>query len=237
MGSKLWRHALLIVAALVLAPMGSAQALAIIEFSTAVPNTGSVSYAVEMGPLVGSDIQIADVVSVQSQIHSGESLLCLDCTLSFETGDLQSFTPGPTVDTWEFAGGPGSSLTIDGKVPDAGIVATAGLLEAAFEGNVVVSRFNAPGSGFAVQIGIHVGTVDGALAAYFGEAVTAVEQGGLNLSFFVDEVALDQTFTNATPASGPISAQVVPEPNTAVLLTLGLVALGLSNRAGRSKKR
>ena len=226
---------ILCIAALALAPALPAQSVTILDFAASVPNPGVFSYATEFGTLTGTNIAIGDITSVQSPLHNGETLSCDDCILGFETDNLISFTQSPSVDTWHFGGGASSSISIEGKVPDASILTTSTLLDASFSADVIVQRF--PAIGYTVQIAIHEGNIDTALSDYFGEPNISVEEGGMNLSFDVSTVNLDGTFTSTNAIGGSVTANVVPEPGTALLLALGLVGLAGRSRATRSQRR
>ena len=225
----------LCIAALALAPALPAQSVTILDFAASLPNPGVFSYATESGALTGTNIEIGGITSIQSPLHSGEMLSCVDCILGFETDNLISFIQSPSVDTWTFGGGASSSISIEGKVPGASIPTTSTLLSAIFSEDVIVQRF--PTTGYTVQIGIHQGSIDTALSDYFGEPNISVEEGGMSLTFTVSAVDFDGTFTSTNALGGNVTANVVPEPGTALLLALGLVGLAGRSRATRSQRR
>jgi len=222
-------------AALALAPALPAQSITILDFTASLPNPGVFSYATEFGTLAGTGIEIGSVTSIQSPLNNGETLPCVDCILSFETDTFVSFTPGSSFDTWTFGGGALSSISIEGKVPGASIPTTSTLLSAIFSEEVMVKRSST--TGYTVEIGIHQGNIDTALSDYFGEPNISVEEGGMSLAFFVSTVDLDGTFTSTNALGGNVTANVVPEPGTALLLALGLVGLAGRSRATRSQRR
>ncbi|MFP6660277.1 MAG: PEP-CTERM sorting domain-containing protein [Myxococcota bacterium] len=214
--------------ALCFALPSQATALSVLDFNLTVPNTGVIDYATAGGTLKGSGIEIANVVSIQSPSHQGETLSCVNCILSFETGVLNSYIPGPVIDTWIFEEGSSTHLTIEGSIPASGSISPPDLMHAVFSTQIfVVRRFV---TGFTVQIGIYEGEAEDNLASYFGESETEIEQGGMNISFHAPSVATDGTFTSSTLYSGNLTANVVPEPGTELLLLVGLAGLGYAGR-------
>jgi len=205
----------------------AAGALTILDFTTGVPNAGSIGFAGGSAPLVGNDIDITSITSIQSPLHSGETLACVGCTLNFETGDLSSFSAGPSLDLWTFGGGNATQVVIEGTLPALGMTSAATLLSAAFSTDVQVLNFVS--TGFAVQSGIHHGSLAGVLASYFGEGLQAAEEGGMNLSFLAPNVAPDGGFESTLVFSGNVTA-TVPEPGTNLLVMLGLVGLVYAGR-------
>jgi hypothetical protein len=71
---------------------------------------GSISYNGSNGPMIGSNIRIDSVIGVDTPANSGISGTCVNCVLSFTTGNLVS----STANTWAFA--PGGSMLLTGSV-------------------------------------------------------------------------------------------------------------------------
>ena len=215
--------------AAVLALPGAATALSLLNFNLA-PNSGSLSHLAAAGPLDGSGLEIASIHSLSSPLNSGATLACVGCKLTFATGNRLSFSSAGGVETWSFDQA-GSSLTIKGTIPSIGIAALTTLLDATFAEDVVVTRFEF--TSFTVASGVHAGSVDLGLANYFGEIHPALESGGMSIQSTVPSVGAGGTFTSSTTLGGIATANVVPEPETAFLLALGLIGLGFAGRADR----
>lgn len=227
--SRLRKGLAVVASAWVLALPGAATALSLLTF-TLVGGTGSLSHPVAAGPLDGSGLEIASVHSLSSPLNSGVTLACLDCELSFETGNRLSFGSSGGIDTWVFDHA-GSILTVEGKIPSIGIGASTTLLDATFANDVVVIRFDF--TSFTVASGVHQGSVDLSLANYFGEGLPAFEAGGMSVQSTVPSLGAGGTFASSATLGGIITTNVVPEPGTAFLLTLGLIGLGFAGRTGK----
>jgi len=218
-------------ALLLFALPGPARAVSILDFSGLIPGSGSLEYTAVGGPLVAAAIEFTSLTSVQSPAHSGDTEACVDCTLAFETGALISYTPassGVPHETWLFEGGAASSIQLSGKVPSIGISSSSALLTAIFSEDVTVDRY--PSIGFAVNIGIHEGVVNAALASYFGELTNVAEEGAIALTFLVPSVNPNHTFSNSNILSGNLTAHI-PEPTTALLLIMGLAGLAWAGKS------
>ena len=118
---RLGRGLGVLACAVVIMLPGAATALSLLNFNVAV-SSGSLSHLVAAGPLDGSGLEIGSIHSLFSPLNSGATLACVDCELTFVTGNRLSFASAGGIDTWVFDHA-GSSLTIEGKIPSIGIAA------------------------------------------------------------------------------------------------------------------
>jgi hypothetical protein len=106
---KLLSSSLALLCLVMLAP-GWALAESIIDYGMVSPTAGTISYAGGSAPLVGSGIQVDNVVGLATPANNFVTRNCLNCFLSFTTGNLlQADATG-----WKFGGG--GSITISGTV-------------------------------------------------------------------------------------------------------------------------
>jgi len=205
-----------------------------IDFGMVAPTAGSISYNVVGGPLVGTNIQVDNVVDVDvgSPLYT-----VINGLMNFTTGNLT----GAGVNGWNFGGGALTTITIvggvgldlnsDGDFIDLGesIIIPAGttLLTGNFGTatvTVIGPTFKIAGSGF-------FDTKDRALVELFGgnPALIPGWQGNFNISFNAAGLP-PSTFTSTKVLSGDIVNTPIPEPATMLLLGSGLIGIGVYAR-------
>jgi hypothetical protein len=84
---------------------------ATLDFGIISPTAGSLSYGGGVAPLVGSGIDVDNVVGLGTPLNSNVTSICGSCTLDFQTGASSG--------GWNF--GAGGTISINGTVdfPDA----------------------------------------------------------------------------------------------------------------------
>ena len=88
----------------------AAMADAFLDFGVIAPTAGSISYAGGAAPMVGSGIQVDNVIGLNTPLQNFIARNCLSCVLNFTTGNLSSSTSN----LWNF--GSGGSITLTGTV-------------------------------------------------------------------------------------------------------------------------
>lgn len=199
----------------------NAQATPILDFGTAFPYQGQVSWAGGSAPLTGVDIALADFVSTGTAAHAGEVQTCLNCTVSFETGDYL----GSTANSWNFAGG--GQITVSGQLDLDGDLIADGACGTLLSGTLDnVSVFSLGGGLYKIEM---LGTTfSGLLAPELANHYLAQEEvvGGITLSFST-EVLPGQPITTTTLHSGGVTVELttVAVPPAAWLFGSGLVGM------------
>jgi hypothetical protein len=218
----------LLIAGTILVSPNIVHAAPILDFGIKAPTTGTLSYDGGVNPLVGSGIDVDDVIGLNTFLNQNIISICSSCTLDFTTG---ASTGG-----WDF--GAGGTIRLTGGIdfldstPDIATGTT--LLLGTFNSATVVDL---GGGDFEFQIlgGSFTDQKHPDLLAFYG-LPSGSYIGGLNISFkttsnygeaFVSEEIYSGDITN-TPT-------VVPIPAALWLLTSGLVGiLGIKRvRSGR----
>ena len=193
-----------------------------LDFGIKAPTTGTLSYAGGVSPLIGADIDVDDVIGLNTPQNNNVVSICASCTLGLQTG---ASTGG-----WNY--GAGGSITITGGIdfPDAtpDIATGSILLTGTFDSATVVDL----GSGtFEFQIvgGAFTDTKHQDLLAFYGMPNTDY-LGGLNISFSTT-ANMGDIFTSDQIFSGDVVNQPVPVPAAVWLFGSGLIGLiGIARR-------
>ena len=206
-----------------------AHAIAQLDFGLVAPTGGVISFSGVTGdPLIGTDIEVDNVVGLDTPANSGSPITISNGRLNFSTGGSLT-QPGDAM--WMFAAG--GHIAITGAVPAAGILDdTTVLLSGGFE----IAQVIPVGLTFHVAVAEFLDIKDPTLAEFFGLSGGhgATFRGNMNLSFlaFGSTAAsrLDDGFESFILYSGGIvntPPAMVPTPASTWMGVgmLGLVAL------------
>lgn len=197
------------------------QAAPILDFGMVAPTDGTISWTGGVTPLLGSGITVDNLMASDTLVDAGVLHTCLNCTLSFQTGNYL----GSTSNAWEFAGG--GQLTLSGQLDLNGDLVADGpvinLLSAVFDNTSV---FNIGFGTFKLQIlgAAFSGQLAPELATYY--LVEAAILGGINLSFTTN-ASPGQAFTSSALHSGDVITELTAVPLPPSVWLFGAGALGL----------
>jgi hypothetical protein len=210
---------------LALVAPGWARAESILDFNMSAPTTGVISYAGGSASMIGTGIQVDNVVGLGTPVNNFVLRNCIACALNFTTGSLNQ--AGPT--GWLFNGG--GSLTVSGTVDlnNNGSVdgsdATGTLLTGYFGSAQVLMQ----GTLLKIAASSFTSLLSTTLTNFYGTAPQPLTYGGgFNLSFISLNVP-PGAFTSLALASGDIVA-ATPEPMPIALLGTVLLAWGIIGR-------
>ena len=221
MGVGLWAMGLLI------APSAKAVSL---DFNIGAPTSGTVSYDGSVGgALVGSNIEVDNVVGLSTPANANVTSLCLSCVLNFSTGGLTNAGgPGGTNSGW-WSFGPGGSVSITGGVQlQAGtdIALATTLLNGTFNSAFVQDLGL---QGFKVTFGTFFDTKHPDLLSYYGLTPGSPFEGAFTLLFASPNPGIGGAFTSTSVFSGNVvntlGPAAVPLPAAALLFGSGLLGL------------
>lgn len=204
-----------------------------LDFNISAPTSGTVSYAGGSSDLIGSNIEVDNVVGLSTPVNANVTSLCLSCVLNFNSGGLTGAGgPPPSGNNngwWSF--GSGGSITITGGVQLQGgtdIPIGSTLLSGTFNSAFVQDL----GNSFKVTFGSFADTKHHALLAYYGLAPSPFE-GALTLLFGSVNTGIGEGFASTSVFSGSVVNTPVPIPAAVWLFGSGVVALaGLARRNG-----
>lgn len=199
-----------------------------VDFNISAPTTGSVIYSGGNSALVGSNIDVDNIVGLNTPLNNNVLSICATCTLNFTTGNFESYDGT----TWTFMGG--GSIEVIGGVDfqdlpvGEDIPAGTTLLSGTFNEASVVEL---PSGTFEFSIlgGSFIDTKDPQLLAYYG--LPDVDyQGGLNISFEAVFIGNPGGFESTQIFSGDIVNTPVPLPAGAFLFLSAVGVLSFFRR-------
>jgi hypothetical protein len=206
-----------LAATLVLSMVGQASAGSIFDFNMDAvhPAGASISYAGGSNPLIGSNLSVDTVTGLDTPLNNGGTLGLTGGILSFTTGNLVGSDAGH----WYFAGGGTISITTTAPI-------VPGASSTIFSGSFDSAEVDLSSGVFKVAIAAYSNSIDSKLAGYFGVTPGASWNGNLNLSFLASGTPAS-AFRSSKVLSGDLATNAVPEPSSALLGGLGIIAVGL----------
>ena len=199
-------------------------ALAIeLDFNLSAPTSGTISYGGGGGVLIGSNIEVDNVVGLSTPANANVTSVCLSCLLNFNSGTLTG--SGPQNGGW-WSFGSGGTISITGGVQLQGgtdISLGSTLLTGSFN-NAFVQDL---GTQFKVTFGSFSDTKHADLLSYYGLTPGTPFQGALTLLFAAPDNGAGTAFTSTSVFSGNVvnAPAAVPLPAAVLLFGSGLVGL------------
>lgn len=206
---------------------------ALLDFNLISQTTGDISYAGGSNPLVGTGIDVDNVIGLSTPANSGITSDCLSCILSFSSGAFSTSTSN----SWEFNGGGFIKIVggLDlGSDTSTDIPIGSTLLTGSFNSVSVINvgggtlKFNILGASFTDTK--HVDLLN-----YYGLPTGTDYDGYINLSFLVTAgISPGDSFTSTSVLSGDIANSPVPIPASVWLFGTGLFGLVAIARRGKT---
>lgn len=228
--------AIILVGGTVIGSNGSSALAVELDFNLSAPTSGTISYNGTGGELVGTNIEVDNVVGLATPTNANVTSLCLSCVLNFTSG-LETSAGGPNSNNngwWSF--GSGGTISITGGVQLQGgtdIPLGSTLLSGTFNSAFVQDL----GSQFKVTFGSFSDTKHADLLSYYGVDPSPFS-GALTLLFGSVNGGVGSAFTSTSVFGGsvvntPSPTAPVPVPAAVWLFGSGVVALaGLARRNG-----
>ena len=230
--------AVLVGAALMMAT--SAMATPILDFGVIAPTLGSISYAGGAAPLVGSGIEVDNVLGMDTLLNNNIGFDILGGVLNFTTGNMTSGSASAV----NFGGSNNSSITLYGTVDvdNSGTVNTGditGMLMSGSFGTASVittnGEFRIAGAGFYDYKLPELLELYGLPVYQTNSTIPLLYAGAFNISFTASDSNLLDGFTSTRVLSGDITNSPVPEPGTMMLLGLGIFGLAIFGKRRMNK--
>ena len=155
-----------------------AHAIAELDFGLIAPTGGVISFSGLAGdPLVGTDIEVDNVVGLDTPANPNVPIAITNGRLNFTTGGSTTVAGDAA---WSFAAG--GEITITGAVPAAGIVDDSTVL---LSGSFEIAQVIQVGLTFHVAVAEFLDIKDPTLAEFFGltGGQNTTFEGHMNLSF------------------------------------------------------
>lgn len=215
------------VTGLLVAPAAMAVEL---DFNLSAPTSGTISYGGGGGALIGSNLEVDNVVGLSTPANANVTSVCLSCLLNFNSGTLTG--SGPQNGGW-WSFGSGGTISITGGVQLQGgtdISLGSTLLTGSFN-NAFVQDL---GTQFKVTFGSFSDTKHADLLSYYGLTPGTPFQGALTLLFAAPDNGAGTAFTSTSVFSGNVVNAPAPVPLPAAALLFGSGLIGL---AGAMRKK
>lgn len=184
-----------------------------LDFGIVAPSPGSISYAGGANPLVGTNIEVDNVVGLNTPLNNNVLAPCVGCALNFTTGNFA----GSTSTTWTF--GPGGSISIVGGIPTMGIPAGTTLLSGTFTDNPVVTAL---GPTFRIAGAVFVDRKHPRLVEFYGLPSGVEYSGAFNISFEATGLP-PGGFASSRVLSGDVVNSPISIPSSLLLIGSGLI--------------
>lgn len=207
----------------------SASAFAVsLDFNVGAPTSGSVSFAGGSNPLIGSNIEVDNVVGLSTPDNENVQAVCLSCVLNFTTGGLTNAGGPPLSGSnngwWRF--GSGGSITIIGGVDFQGVPGDIALGSTLLTGSFNSAFVQDLGvQGFQVTFGTFLDTKHPDLLTYYGLTPGTPFEGAFTLLFASPNPGVGGAFASTSIFSGNVVNTVVPLPAAAWVFASGLAGL------------
>jgi len=209
----------------------SSSAMAVgLDFNIGAPTSGTISYAGGSSDLIGSNIEVDNVVGLSTPTNSNVISVCVSCVLNFTSGTLAGAGGSNQNNNGWWSFGPGGTITITGGVQlqggtdiSPGSTLLSGTFNSAFVQDLGVN-------GFKVTFGSFSDTKHADLLSYYGLTPGTPFQGALTLLFASVNSGVGGAFTSTTVFSGTVVNAPVPLPAAAWLFGTGVVGLWATRR-------
>ena len=199
-----------------------------LDFNISAPTSGTISYAGTGSGLIGSNIEVDNVVGLSTPANASVTSLCISCVLNFTSGTLSNAGGANANNNGWWSFGSGGSITITGGVQLQGstdIPVGTTLMSGTFN-NAFVQDL---GTQFRVTFGSFSDTKHADLLSYYG-LTPGPFSGALTLLFGSANGGVGSAFTSTSVFSGnvvnsPSPTAPVPVPAAVWLFGSGLAGL------------